>query len=407
MPKAIFFNVPAHGHINPSLPLVAELVRRGHGVTYFTTENYRQRIEATGAAVRIYEGVEEDYFALRGLDGSIPQKAALALLTTTKAILPKLIEAVNEAKPDYILYDCMCPWGYFVAQIMKLPAVSSASLMPLSPRVILNWRILRLFLPMLAKGFRAGNEANHLSRELGDQYQVKPLGMMNILNAPGDLIISYTSAAVVPFADGLPKNVRLVGWTLQANPSDQPFRHDSDRPLIYISLGTVNNENKSFFELCITALASMPYDVLITTGGRFTMEEFGTLPENILIESWVPQAQVLEQASLFITHGGMNSIHDGLYCHLPLLVVPQQTEQTFNAMRVVELGAGLMLPQDAMTATIIRESVAQLLDDKRYAAEARRIGETLRAPDRMTSAADEIEKTIQNSRRVRNYDFQF
>lgn len=394
MSKALFFSVPAHGHINPSLPLVAELVRHGHEITYFTSEAYRHRVADTGAIVQIYAGVEDDYFEVRGLDGSIPQKAALALLTTTKTILPMLLEAVNEIKPDYILYDCMCPWGYFVAQVMGLPSVSSASLMPLSPRVMLNWRMLRLFLPMLAKGFGAGIEANRLSKELGRQYNVKPLTMMNILNAPGDLIISYSSAAYVPLAHTLPDNVKFVGWTTIENNSDEHFVHDSERPLIYVSLGTVINENKGFYELCIIALGGMPYEVLITTGGRFSPEQFGTLPENITIKSWVPQAQVLQQAALFITHGGLNSIHEGLYCDLPLLVVPQQTEQTFNAMRVVELGAGLMLEQDTVTVTAIRESVVQLLSVDHYEAQAQRLGETLRSAGGVTKAVDEIEKMM-------------
>jgi MGT family glycosyltransferase len=395
MPKALFFSVPAHGHINPSLPLVAELVRCGHEIIYFTTENYRQRIEATGAAVRVYGGIEDDYFEVRGLDGSIPQKAALALLTTTKTILPALLEAVNQVKPDYILYDCMCPWGYFVAQIMGLPAVSSASLIPLSPRIILNWRILRLLMPMLAKGFRAGNEANRLSTELGRQYNVKPLTMMNILNAPGDLVISYSSAAYVPLTHTLPDNVKFVGWTMLENNSDEHFVHDSERPLIYVSLGTVINENKGFYELCITALDDMPYDVLITTGGRFAPDDFGVLPDNITIKAWVPQAQVLQQAALFITHGGLNSIHEGLYCDLPLLVVPQQTEQTFNALRMVELGAGLMLQQDAVTVNAIRESVNDLLSVDHYKAQARHIGETLRSAGGMARAAAMIDELIQ------------
>lgn len=394
MPKALFFSVPAHGHINPSLPLVAELIRRGHEVIYFTTENYRQRIEATGATVQIYDGIEDDYFDVRGLDGSVPQEAALALLTTTKKILPALLEAVNQTKPDYILYDCMCPWGFFVAQIMRLPAVSSASLMPLSPRVMLKWRILRLFLPMLAKGFRAGNEANRLSKELGRQYNVKPLTMMNILIAPGDLIISYSSSAYVPFADTLPENVKFVGWTMPQNKVDEPFAHDSKRPLIYVSHGTVINENKGFYELCITALGGMPYEALITTGGRFSPEQFGTLPDNITIKSWVPQARVLQQAALFITHGGLNSIHEGLYCDLPLLVVPQQTEQTFNGMRVVELGAGLMLTKSEFNEGTLCASVNQLLSDDRYQVQARRIGETLRSVGGMAKAIDEIEKMM-------------
>ena len=60
MPKALFFNVPAQGHIDPSLPLVAELVRRGHQITYFLTENFRARVEATGAVFRAYSTIIDE-----------------------------------------------------------------------------------------------------------------------------------------------------------------------------------------------------------------------------------------------------------------------------------------------------------------------------------------------------------
>ena len=62
MSRFLFFNIPTTGHIDPTLPVAAELVRRGHAVDYFLTEAYRQRIEATGAAFHAYQGIGPDYF---------------------------------------------------------------------------------------------------------------------------------------------------------------------------------------------------------------------------------------------------------------------------------------------------------------------------------------------------------
>ncbi|GAB1422289.1 glycosyltransferase [Anaerolineales bacterium] len=394
MPKAVFFNLPAHGHINPSLPLVAELVKRGHKIHYFCTEAYRERVEATGASVQIYESIQDNYFDALALDGTQPHKTAQALLDTTQQILPDLLAYSREIQADYILYDCMCPWGYFVAKILDLPAISSASIMPLSPRILFNLQNLRFILPTFIKGFRGLNKAGSLSRRIGKQYQVKPLLSLEILNAPGDLIISYSSAMYVPFSQHLPDTIKMIGWTLQENEGDEVFNHRSDRPLIYVSLGTVANENKTFFQTCIQALGNSPYDVLITTGRRFSSDAFGVLPDNISIRSWVPQSQVLKQASLFITHGGMNSLHDGLYCSLPLLIVPQQSEQGFNGRRVVELGAGLMLTKDQLTVAKLKSSVEQLLSDPSYTQAARRIGDSFRSAGGIPKAADEIEQLL-------------
>src|SRR5690349_5906150 len=103
--KAIFFGIPASGHVNPSLPLVAELVQRGEQVIYYCTEKYRKVIEATGATFRSYTRVGDDYFDVPGLDGSNPPFAASYLIATCQEILPSLLDTVRIEQPDYLLYD--------------------------------------------------------------------------------------------------------------------------------------------------------------------------------------------------------------------------------------------------------------------------------------------------------------
>lgn len=112
------------------------------------------------------------------------------------------------------------------------------------------------------------------------------------------------------------------------------------------------------------------------------------------IHAWVPQKEVLQRAALFITHGGLNSIHDGLTLGLPLLLIPQQEEQTFNAMRVVELGAGLMLKPRQVSAGRLRASAQRLLAEPQFALASRRIGDTLRAAGGAPKAANEVEALL-------------
>jgi UDP:flavonoid glycosyltransferase YjiC (YdhE family) len=52
--KVLFFNIPAHGHVNPTLPIVKELVQRGHQVVYHDSLSFEQAIKATGAEFRHY-----------------------------------------------------------------------------------------------------------------------------------------------------------------------------------------------------------------------------------------------------------------------------------------------------------------------------------------------------------------
>ena len=286
MPKALFFNVPAHGHVNPSLPLVAELVRRGHQVTYFLTEGFRADVEAAGAVLQPYATVRDDYFAGPGLDGSRPQKAACRLITTAGEILPQLLQAAASAKPDYILYDGMCPWGYLAARSLRLPAVVSLSLLPLAlppARDLLTGEMLSILGPMMLRDFGTGVQAARRSRALGARYGVAPLGLANILNAPGDLAISYTSTYFQPYAERVADTVRFVGWTLREGRPDGAFSLEAaqGRRLIYISLGSLVSAGAAFFRTCIDAFGGRDEFVLISTGNRFGAEEFGALPSNV------------------------------------------------------------------------------------------------------------------------------
>src|SRR5690606_23762883 len=124
-------NVPAHGHVIPSLSLVSELTRRGHHIIYYLTEQFRGKVEAAGAEFRPYSQIGDDYFTGVGMDGSRPVLAANKLITTTAAILPELIEIARSEKPDYILFDGMCPWGQLLPHILGIPAVASLTLPPM------------------------------------------------------------------------------------------------------------------------------------------------------------------------------------------------------------------------------------------------------------------------------------
>src|SRR5690242_6173293 len=104
MSKILFFNVPTQGHINPSLPVVRELVRRGVEVIYYLTEGQRQRIEATGATFRAYDSLHDDYFEVHQLNGSNPPRSAQVLVETTQAMLPGVLDIVKREKPDVIMF---------------------------------------------------------------------------------------------------------------------------------------------------------------------------------------------------------------------------------------------------------------------------------------------------------------
>jgi MGT family glycosyltransferase len=224
--------------------------------------------------------------------------------------------------------------------------------------------------------------------------------MAGILNATGDLAISYTSSYFQPHADQVSKSIRFVGWAVDETQAEIPdwFAKIQGRKLIYVSLGTLISNNPTFFKACIDAFRDTDYFVVMSTGNRISPESFDSVPDNIVIQSWVPQIFVLKRASLFVTHAGLNSVHDGLYLGVPLLLVPQQAEQTFTAMRVAELGAGLILTKAQTAPEAIRVSARRLLGEPSFKQEAEHIAASLHTGGGIPRAVDEIEQLLVKKR---------
>lgn len=398
MANLLFCNVPGHGHVNPSLPLTAELVRRGHAVTCLNSPGYRRAIEATGATFEPYAAIHDEYFDPWTTNGLQPMHVAAALLASTETMLPGLQASARALRADAILFDTMCPWGYYLARSLRLPAIASLSLMPSLPLSYLlrNREMLRAFLPALTRDFGAGIEAMRRSRALGARYGVRPLSPAEFLNATGDLSISYTSADFVPHAASVGPSVVFTGWTLLEAPAqdDAPLDVAEGRRLLYVSLGTLNSNAAAFFRACAAAFDGGDFDVLMTTGGRVDPADVGPLPSNVILRSWVAQTAVLRRAALFVTHGGMGGVHDALYLGLPMLLVPQQEEQTFTALRVQEIGAGIVVKKEAVTPQLLRTTAQRLLDEPRFAAASARMGEGLRAAGGPPRAADHVEALL-------------
>jgi MGT family glycosyltransferase len=137
----------------------------------------------------------------------------------------------------------------------------------------------------------------------------------------------------------------------------------------------------------------------MSIGERVAIEDLGVVPANFIVRPSVPQLQILERAALFITHGGMNSVQEGLYYNVPLLVVPQQTEQTYVARRVQELGAGLALMKHQVTAPRLAAFAARILGESSFRDKAELLGSSLRQAGGYRRAVDEIEQFLTANRR--------
>jgi MGT family glycosyltransferase len=124
-----------------------------------------------------------------------------------------------------------------------------------------------------------------------------------------------------------------------------------------------------------------------------------TVPDNFIVQASVPQLDLLRRTTLFITHGGMNSVSEALFSDVPLLIVPQWADQFWIAQRAAELGAAQVLPNEQVTSEQLRQSVEHIAAHREYAEAARKIGTSLRMAGGVQKAVDVIEAFKQASER--------
>lgn len=396
--KAIFFNIPASGHVNPSLPLTAELVRRGETIIYYGTENFRAKIEATGATFRAYQQFDDSYFERNNLNGGNPPLAAAIMIAGSHRMLPDLLAITRTEQPDYLIYDSMCPWGALVARILHLPSIVSMALLSFNGAMLLRASGWQTLLPTLVKGLPSIFKFRWETLAIGEEYGIKPLTFPEAFNAPGDLTICYTTEAIQPNAESLDPSIKFVGPSIAArgDVGDFPMARLEGQTVIYISLGTIINEQPEFFRACVQAFSGSPYTVVMSIGDKVAPDSLGAIPSNFIVRPFNPQLEMLQHSALFITHAGMNSVHEGLYYDVPLLLVPQQAEQAFVALRMQDLGAGLRLT--AKSPDAIRQAAERVLSDPQFKQRAEALGQSLRDAGGYRRAADLVLAMVQETK---------
>lgn len=120
-------------------------------------------------------------------------------------------------------------------------------------------------------------------------------------------------------------------------------------------MGTVLDHTEDFFNLCIDAFSGFNGKVVIAAGEKADLTKLKQAPENFIIAPYVPQLEVLEQSDVFITHGGMNSVNEGIHFSVPLVVIPHDKDQPMVAQRLSELHAGYVISKDEVNAQILKQ----------------------------------------------------
>ncbi|MBN1400326.1 MAG: glycosyl transferase family 1, partial [Anaerolineae bacterium] len=305
----------------------------------------------------------------------------------------------------YLLHDFTCIWGRLAAEVLGLPAAAFIPQFPINLRSRPDPYpgMGRDLLANLVGGLPHLGAFHRAARRIRVRYGVGPITWMNFMANHEGLNIVFTSRYFQPRAEDFDQRFVFVGPSIgrREEASDLPldFSPHCTGPLVYISLGsTVFSANVAFYRACFQAFAETDKRVVLSAG-RWT--DPGTLadaPANCIVRPYVPQLEVLQRADVFITHGGMGSVSEGLLYGVPLIIAPQAADQPFVAERIRRLGAGYVLPRRRVRPAELSRLVDAILADEGVRAKAGRIAESFRAAGGAARAAEVILERLSTGR---------
>lgn len=356
--KILFVNLPYHGHVIPTIGLVQKLIKAGHQVTYLMPHDWEDKIADSGADFLGYENSPK-------LDKQIRN----AFLKAEEVI----------ASHDLVLYEQF----FFVGKHLAEKHGKKCIRIFTAPAT--NQELMRRF---ISSGGPMGIFRFPFIGTLWTQDSVKGLGIKlkcrnwldEIVENPPDCNLVYTLRQFQPFVDDFPEDqFHFIGPSVYDRKEDD-FPTLS-QPVIYISIGTILKGAENFFRACIEAFREQNVTVVLSVGNSFDIAKLGTIPENFIVRNHVPQIAVLKQASLFITHSGMNSVSEAMIHGVPMLVIPFVSDQPVNAEQMAQLGLGKVLNYKNITPTLLMDTAFSVLSDKKILKNVQAMKETIaRAP---------------------------
>ena len=339
--KILFINLPYHGHVIPTIGLVHELVKAGHKVTYLMPYDWESKLQDSGADFLGYEN-----------NPKLDKQIRNAFLKAEEVI----------AAFDLLIYEQFFFVGKHLAEKHGKKCVRIFT----APAT--NNELMRAF---ISSGGPMGIFRIPLIGTLWTQDCVKGLGIKlkcsnwldEIVENPPDCNLVYTLRSFQPFAEDFSEEqFHFIGPSVYDRKEEVfPIL---PKPVICISLGTILKGAEKFFHACVDAFQNENVTVVMSVGRSFDIAKLGKLPENFIVKNRIPQVAVLRQASLFITHGGMNSVSEAMVHGVPMVVIPFVSDQPANARQVEKLGLGTVLDYKGVTADNLRDAAFAIMGNQ-------------------------------------------
>lgn len=411
----------AAGHLNPMTTLGYELQKRGHRVTVLGIEDAQPLVLAAGLEFRVIgksdfpKGATKDLFTQLGnLSGFKALQYTIKWITNTaKMSLRDAPEAIKAAGIEALLVDQVTPEGGTVAEYLNLPFISVCSAIMVNreisvPPFITSWNYNPSWRGLLQNrlGYALlnliGKSLRKVINDYRQQWNLSPYHSPNQNYSQLAQISQQPAEFEFPRRE-LPSIFHFTGpYSNPASREPAPFPYEklTEQPLIYASMGTVQNRLLWIFQMIATACVELDVQLVIALGGGASPESLPELPGNTIVVGYAPQLELLQKATLTITHAGMNTTLESLSNGVPIMAIPITNDQPGVAARIAWTGTGEVVPLKKVSVEKLQKTIKQVLTTDSYKENALRLQEAIRRAGGVSRSADIIEQAISTGQPV-------
>ncbi|BDI28816.1 glycosyl transferase [Capsulimonas corticalis] len=421
MARFLIGTIPVIGHINPIIPIAAELVARGHHVCWYTGEQFRLKVEMTGAAWRPMKRAVS-FYGTQGMD-AFPERMALQGVDRVRwdienVFIPDaakqaddLAEILADFPADAVLCDTMFlgarflherdggpPWAKLNITVLGLPDTAGDA-----PPLGLG------LTPGDGIAARARNRSLHwmsdnvLFRDLHQKYRDarRDYGLPEGNGTLTDDLLSpylWLQGSVPSFEypyRNLPPQVHFVGPLLPSSgssftlPSWSQEIERKQRPVVLVTQGTISVDPKDLIQPVCRALASEDILVIATTAGAPIDTP---VPDNARIASFLPYDRILPHVDAVVTNGSYGTVQHALAYGVPMVASGATEDKIEVCARVEWSGVGVRVKGSPPREDHLRNAVKRVLSDSKFKTAAQRIQSEMQRRDGPKEAATLLEE---------------
>jgi UDP:flavonoid glycosyltransferase YjiC (YdhE family) len=376
--KIMFAALGAYGHLYPMMPLAIACADAGQEVVIATGKPFLERLPVPTVAgypeaLELDWAIEETRRRHPDLHGGQLSMAMFADVTAEQ-VTPTMITQCGRIRPDLVIFEGMDTGAGVAASVLGIPAAAYAIGLA---SFVYSW------LHPATVGYQ--REA-WLQRDRTPPERDGLLAAALINPAPPTLRrTDGTPAPMIP--------IRSVAYNESGTAAPAWLNARRTRARIYLTLGTVSFGAVEVLSRAISEIAPLDLDILVAVGPEGEPAALGELPDNVHVERFVAQSEVLPLVDLIVHHGGTGTVLGALEAGLPQLLLPQGADQFINAEMLTTAGAVRALTNEAQQPGAIGEAVQALLGDcpeRQVAARLRKEIAAMPAPDEVVTALLEL-----------------